>query len=327
MDNISIFQKCQDIIAILFYICQALFWRSVFYTRHFYLLLTNPNYKPQTSQPQQSQTALQDEIFANKYVSKFLKTFDDGYNVNVNENVHRVFYDATELNAELQIENNELELVWKRRVLQETTPRGNIVMYYDPFRLAFVYYADTHIPYPILNSVAIHYVLMYRCRDLFMDEFVYPLDHTSPLIRVLINPVKKISDNSIIPNNIKNAPFAKLKSNTNSIEASGIKRVSETTKRIKTNQASDKKKIMNTFVCLGKVMDFPLFQITKPKPKQLPLSTNLSYAEFMKKKSAPTLTKITQQLEKTDSASEHESALDYSESESGSGSDYELVNQ
>ena len=291
MDNSSPLQKCQDFIAILWYICQTLFWRSVIYTRHYYLLLTDPRYKPIYNTNPSSHTPSKDEIYADKYLPKFQATFEEGCNINVNENVHRVFYDAKELKSELDAENNQLEIEWRRRVLHETTPRGNVVMYYDPFRLAFVYYADTHIPYPILNAAAMRYVLMFRCRDLFVDEFVYPIDHTSPLISILIEPKKPDttqSDNkpvSQLPANMKGAPFAKLKSNMTSKEAvAGVKRVSETTQRIKNAQASDKKKIMNAFVCLGKIMDFPLFQITKPKPVQLPQGKPLSYADFVKSK-------------------------------------------
>lgn len=274
MNSFSSLQTCQNLFTILWRICQALFWRTVIYSRHYYLLLTNPEYNPATI-PKPSN----DEVYATKYVKKFQATFEDGYNVNVNENVHRVFYDAKELASEVEVKNNELEMEWRRRVLQETTPRGNVVMYYDPFRLAFVYYADTHIPYTILNAVAMRYVLMYRCRDLFVDEFLYPPNHISPLISILIQPQKPTAPEKHIrvPSNIKNAPFAKLKSAKDA--GAGV---SETT-------ASNKQKHMNVFICLGKLMDFPLFQITKPKPKQVSPEKKCSYAEFMKSKTASSM--------------------------------------
>lgn len=312
----SLLEECQNFCFILWRICQIVFWRSFYFTRHYYLLITDPNYIPNpTPLPPKPSN---DEIYANKYLDKFHSTFVDGYNINVNENVHRVFYNAKELKAELEVDNNELELAWRRRVLQETTVRGNIAMYYDPFRLAFVYYADTHIPYPILNAAAMRYVLMYRCRDLFVDEFVYPEDKTSPLIDILINPKKEVASDgetanktaSKLPSNMLGAPFAKLKSGVmTSKEASvsttpsGIKRVSDTTQRIKSAQSSDKK-VMNTFICLGKIMDFPLFQITKPIPTQITQGLVLSYAEFRKNKptySAPKLPPIESQSDASSS--------------------------
>jgi len=75
--------------------------------------------------------------------------------------------------GETNMESEE-EKKWKRRVMIVHVPMiGNIVMYYDFFRLSFAYYSDTKgIHYNILNACAMRYVGMFHCMDLFMDEFV-----------------------------------------------------------------------------------------------------------------------------------------------------------
>jgi hypothetical protein len=69
---------------------------------------------------------------------------------------------------------NEEEQKWKRRVMIVWVPMiGNIMMYYDVFRMSFGYYSDTQgINYNILNACAMRYVCMFHCMDLFMDEMV-----------------------------------------------------------------------------------------------------------------------------------------------------------
>jgi hypothetical protein len=75
--------------------------------------------------------------------------------------------------GETNMESEE-EKKWKRRVMIVNVPMiGNIVMYYDIFRLSFAYYSDTKgIHYNILNACAMRYVGMFHCMDLFMDELV-----------------------------------------------------------------------------------------------------------------------------------------------------------
>jgi len=69
---------------------------------------------------------------------------------------------------------NDEEQKWKRRVMIVWVPMiGNIMMYYDVFRMCFAYYSDTQgINYNILNACAMRYVCMFHCMDLFMDEMV-----------------------------------------------------------------------------------------------------------------------------------------------------------
>jgi hypothetical protein len=72
-----------------------------------------------------------------------------------------------------------IEKKWKSRILIASTPRGNVYMHYDIYKGAFAYYSDTNLPYVIASAVAARYVIVFACRDLFLDESV--LGHRSPL--------------------------------------------------------------------------------------------------------------------------------------------------
>jgi hypothetical protein len=100
-----------------------------------------------------------------------------------NSNISSLFYDKEQYSKEMEIYNNDQETTWKRRVMMEYTPRGNLMMYYDPYKLGFTYYADTFMPYHLLNAAAMKYVALYRCFDFFMDELVNP-ECISPLIKI-----------------------------------------------------------------------------------------------------------------------------------------------
>jgi hypothetical protein len=94
------------------------------------------------------------------------------------ENIDDKYYDKEgfeELYTQIVLEpDNSEEQKWKRRVMIVWVPMiGNIMMYYDVFRMAFAYYSDTQgIHYNILNACAMRYVGLFHCMDLFMDEMV-----------------------------------------------------------------------------------------------------------------------------------------------------------
>jgi hypothetical protein len=60
----------------------------------------------------------------------------------------------------------------KNSVVVEHTPLGNVAMYYDSKREAFVYYSDSVMPYRFLEVVARKYVITFQCKSVFvvMDD-------------------------------------------------------------------------------------------------------------------------------------------------------------
>ena len=75
-----------------------------------------------------------------------------------------------ELKGEKKEEDKKEEIeISKNNILFETTPNGNVLMFYDSKRTSFIYYADTAIPYRYLESVARKYVTTYHCLHLYID--------------------------------------------------------------------------------------------------------------------------------------------------------------
>lgn len=139
--------------------------------------------------------------YENKEARRFLATYEfpkDKFNTNIDA----IFYrPPAELSALLEDKNNYLEKKWKQKVLFENTPRGLIIMYFDAYKLGFCYYCDQAcIPYSLLNAVAMKYVRIFFCRDLFIDDKHIPIKsnaYVSPLIanrgagRSIPVPIKK----------------------------------------------------------------------------------------------------------------------------------------
>ena len=101
----------------------------------------------------------------NRFLTTIQSRTEGGATV-VNSNTNTEFYSKINYQAVIRIEKNPLELEWKRRILFENTPRGNVIMYYDPYKLAFAYYCDTSsMPYKLLNAIAMKYVMRFHCLD------------------------------------------------------------------------------------------------------------------------------------------------------------------
>ena len=204
---------------------------------------------------------------SNKYIekkkTKFLEYFNnDTQSFMKSLNVHTVFYSKSQYKEMLIDANNPLEKQWKTRILFENTPRGNIIMYYDVYKLGFVYYCDQYQPYDILNAVAMKYVSSFRCLDFFMDENITPEGFSSPLLKLLEEDKKNKEDdedrgsekNKI---DLKNAPFAKFKSYN--------KVSSKVPSEKNSTKEPEKQKESNRFLNMGKLANFSFIQ---PIPKK-----------------------------------------------------------
>lgn len=112
---------------------------------------------------------------------KMLKT----YELDLNANIDPVIYNKKQFAETMKDTKNELERIWKSRILYDSTPRGTIMMYYDIYKQGFAYYADqNNVPYTILNGMAMKYVVVFFCRDFYFDETV--TGKVSPLIKVFL---------------------------------------------------------------------------------------------------------------------------------------------
>lgn len=207
------------------------------------------------------------ETFFNNELDRLKKVVEKSDEESVNANVDDIFYNLTEYTEQVKIPGNDLEKKWKRNVLYCNTPRGNIIMYYDPFKRAFSYYCeDSAVIYKVLNACAMKYVRIFSCLDFFVDDSVVE-GFVSPLIEIMkgeLEPVKKEVDGTVKPKEIKKAPFAKFKRyNLESSDKDG-----------KTKSLKFVVKNTNKFVYLGKTREFnPLNSIPMVKAAHAPART------------------------------------------------------
>lgn len=96
-----------------------------------------------------------------------------------NANIDDLFYDHEQYKNMLDT-NTNLEKLWKSRMLFDITPNGNVIMYYDVYKHAFVYASDQTIPYTVLCGCAMKYCKIFYCRDFFRDNLYIPEYQLSP---------------------------------------------------------------------------------------------------------------------------------------------------
>jgi hypothetical protein len=204
--------------------------------------------------------------------TRFLRDISGGAADLHNQNIVSVFYNKKEFGETVATVNNVLETEWRTRILMESTPRGNIIMYFDAYKLGFAYYCDQNvISYDILNAMAMKYVSVYKCRDFFMDEtFV-----CSPLIKIhLLEEPKKpfdLSGGKVVigggASHSQKSPFAKLRNYAKESKDTNTKDTKDTEKNTDEKE-KEKEKNKNKFVYLGKMNNFKILQ-TLPKKRKV----------------------------------------------------------
>ena len=192
---------------------------------------------------------------------KFLSLLDKPF-LKLNSNINPIFYSKKYFEQVIKLENNNLEKEWNKRILFESTPRGNVIMYYNPYKLGFSYFADQYMPYDILNSVAMKYVTLYRCVEFFIDEHVLPESKKSSLMMLLQDEKIESKDEKIESKEkdfkkiLKAAPFAKLKSYRLDLKTSDKKEL-----EIQREQ--------NKFINMGKIMNYSFLKVPEKKKVDL----------------------------------------------------------
>ena len=209
--------------------------------------------------------------YNSKHTNAFLDTFKQS-NSDMNSNIDKEFYFKDDYIKTMRDVDNELERKWKQKTLIEQTPKGNIIMYYDPYKQGFSYYSDSQpIPYAILNAVAMKYVRIYRCRDFFVDDETTQEKEPSPFIQIHMVEKKKTKDadkNSSGKSMFKDAPFAKLKN---------YKKEKQPNKKDIDTESDKPDRIFyrNKFISLGPVRNYSIIQPIQKENKLNGFKTNL----------------------------------------------------
>jgi hypothetical protein len=269
----------------LFYIFRYLYYYAFFlFVRFMRLFQNNQNAQSITQSIAQAITqsiahAKTDiELYEEPQLAKFLKiintleqkvdiepsTSNNIYNTNIDD----ILYKRTEFLECLKDPKNIYEEKWRRNILYETTPRGNIVMYYDVFKQGFAYYSDQTMNYTLLNVAAMKYCLYFSCLDFFIDEQVLK-EHVSPFCQMIKdeetaeNDKKRETMKQMLPN-MTGARFAKLKNySTQPDKSTQSDKVPE---KIQEYQ-------INKFIHLGKISNFSFLQKVPKKQISTPTTT------------------------------------------------------
>jgi len=210
-----------------------------------------------------------EKIYYTTIFEKFQNYMNDSDD-DKNANIDSVFYQKKEYNEVMKLENNNLESLWKTRILMDYNPRGNIIMFYDCYKMGFSYYCDQSVvPYEILNAVAMKYVMTYHCYSFFMDELIVHNNENNPL---KIHYLEEKKENTL-SKPIMNNSFVKLKKT-----------------ELSTKKEQSKIIMKNKFIHLGNIRNFKMIQSVKKNNKSFHsplldgLNNHVSYTEFKKMK-------------------------------------------
>ena len=215
-----------------------------------------------------------------KYIKYYKEAADTDANANISADLYE--YDARKtLFAE---EKNEPERLWKTRILYEFTERGNVLFYYNPYKLSFEYYSDVQIiPYKILQYVAKKYVAMNRCRDFYIDMVERPQNKMIDILRkeeeamkskkMKVNDITKLVDKDLAN---KENVFESLKEHRMASTApsgpKGPKGPLKKPSQVPETEPNEKPlEFANKYVRLGKISEF---NITQKPPKKSIAQTN-----------------------------------------------------
>jgi hypothetical protein len=201
-----------------------------------------------------------------------------------NSNIDPILYDFLKRKEVFASGDNDFEKQWKSRILIENTPRGNVMMYFNPYLLSYHYYSDEQIiPYKILEQVATKYVVMYRCKDFFIDVEKRP---GNKILEVLQKEEDSLKSKKMKVNDITKCVniqsgskdvFAALKDYRSEVkptdkasEPNGLKPAD----KAKLTKAEEPK-FSNKFVRIGKMCEFNILQ--KPADKKIEAVNELMF--------------------------------------------------
>lgn len=219
---------------------------------------------------------------------KYIKYYNEAADADANSNIDPDLYDYDARKTLFAEEKNEPERLWKTRILYESTERGNVLFYYNPYRLSFEYYSDAQIiPYKILQYVAKKYVSMNRCRDFYIDMVARPANKMMVVLRkeeeamkskkMKVNDITKLVDKELAN---KDNIFESLKEHRIAVGSPSVSGPTGSSSAAVTkghgqkplNEPKEKPlEFANKYVRLGKISEF---NITQKPPKKSIAQTN-----------------------------------------------------
>ncbi len=203
-----------------------------------------------------------------KKYQKYIKHYNESSHNEANSNIDDCLYDFDKRKEIFVNEKNDIERIWRTRLLYEFTERGNVLMFYNPYKLTFEYYSDAQIiPYKILQYIAKKYVSMNRCRDFYIDMLNKP---DNKMLDVLRKEEDALKSKTMKVNDITKLVNKELQNKDNIFESLKDHRVPVKDKADKPVKEKPVE-FSNKYVRLGKISDFNIIQ---KQPKKSIAQTN-----------------------------------------------------
>ena len=163
-----------------------------------------------------------------------------------------------------------VENAWKSRILFQNTAQGNVIMYYDIYKLAFVYYSDMQVSYKWLNFCAMKYVRIFYCLDFFVDDSFLPANFVNPF-----NRNKTDEENKDLAKKEKKRESMKVDFKSDVF----LKKKKEPKKphTKKGGEVKQEEKFVNNFRYMGKLNNYSFLKVPL---KQEKICENYQYIDF-----------------------------------------------
>ena len=177
-----------------------------------------------------------------------------------NANIDPVFYKKTEYEEYLKTstgDKTELEKKWENRKVFICTPRGNVCMYYDAYKMGFAYYCDqSNLGMNTLNACAMQYVIYNLCLDFYVDEDTSVNFSTNEIVKIHYGNDTQAHPPIKVNKPQMNDMYVKPKSAT-MVATSNLKQ------KLK---KGEKPKLCNKYIYMGKINKVKTLQIPEKKP-------------------------------------------------------------
>jgi len=216
-----------------------------------------------------------EQIFCSEKETWFLKKIENIKETS-NMNIDDIFYDKLAYEEYMnKTKSTKLEEIWRTRYSFLYTPRGNVIMYYDVYRMGFAYYSDqSKLSYEILNACAMNYVVQYRCLNFYIDEMTSPNFVDNPIAKIEIEELKKNENNNNNNNNNSNHKMGfKIQTVEPNKNMANLKKVDNKNKKADT--ISEVPKIKNKFIHVGKISNMNLLKKPVTSKPNILFKTNI----------------------------------------------------
>jgi hypothetical protein len=179
--------------------------------------------------------------------SKNIRDEDSEYNEK--EYQYKYFEEFDEM-SERKLSDEELGEL-KDKIINEETPRGEVILFYNKETDTFFYYCNSkEIPYQYLEAVSRHYVCIHDCKDIYIDP-----DKKKKLEDMGAGVgIANLSDDEIVPNNA--VKESDTNSNSKSVFASFRNYNKENVKIDKNKVANVVEDKVNRYTYKGKLEDY-----------------------------------------------------------------------